>query len=438
MKLPSFLHLRERFKGGYVTSGTSTQTKRISPGELSWVNRCRYYDSIDQRHPLAKACLRTIAGQVMAQGQFLIPVTDEKGDPYPQTQKARDACNLLNAEVGLDVMLYESVIVLAKFGSVFWEKTDDPEFSFRLLPQQELIEPAERNDLGEITKWRQGSYGKVPTWDAEDIVHIGWNITTATWPYGTSLLVGLETEFDILEQLEADIKEFMHKNAFPKEMFQVGDGQFVPTGDDITAIKAKAKNWEPGEYLVTSYPIDHKSGGTGDREVKDLNNVLIFLKSQLVDGLMTPPVSFQYSSTYASSKEMMIQQRANLVVPMQRLFKRKLETEVYKPFLESKGFSVKDCPSVTFASPEAFNPDVADYYSKMVAGKIMPPRFAAKKLGIPLEEFDAWMKEEEAKQQKMFDQKMQQSKMNADQKANQEQATGDVANRATKPEAQKT
>jgi hypothetical protein len=74
----------------------------------------------------------------------------------------------------------------------------------------------------------------------------------------------------------------------------------------------------------------------------------------------------------------------------------------------------------------------------MVAGKIMPPRFAAKKLGIPLEEFDAWMKEEEEKQQKMFDQKMQQSKMNADQKANQEQATGDVANRATKPEAQKT
>jgi hypothetical protein len=128
---------------------------------------------------------------------------------------------------------------------------------------------------------------------------------------------------------------------------------------------------------------------------------------------------------------MMIQQRANLIVPMQRLFKRKLETEIYKPFLELRGFSVKDCPAVTFASPEAFKPDVADYYTKLVASKIMPPRLAAKKLGVPLEEFDAWVKEEEAKQQKLFDQKMEQN-------AQAEQTTGDVADRSLKPEDKKS
>jgi hypothetical protein len=117
---------------------------------------------------------------------------------------------------------------------------------------------------------------------------------------------------------------------------------------------------------------------------------------------------------------MMIQQRANLIVPMQRLFKRKLETEVYKPFLEGRGFSVKDCPSVSFADAEAHKVDAADYYTKLVATKIMPPRYAARKLGVPLEEFDAWMKEEEAKQQKMMDQKQQM----ADQKAQGEQAVG--------------
>jgi hypothetical protein len=368
----------------------------------------------------------------MAEGLFLTPVTDDAGQPYPRTTDAKDACNQLNVDVGLDIMIYESAILLAKNGSVFWEKTSDPEFDFRLLPQQEQIEPAAKDDIGEITRWRQGYSG--PEWDATEIVHISWNVTSTSWPYGTGLLVGLETEFEILEQLETDIKEFMHKNAFPKEMFQVGDGQYIPLGSDIEAIKSKAKNWEPGEYLITSYPIEHKSGGTGDREVRNLNDVLIFLKQQLVDGLMTPPVSFQYSSTYASSKEMMIQQRANLIVPMQRLFKRKLETEVYKPFLEGRGFSVKDCPTVNFTGAEAFKPDLADYYTKLVASKIVPPRFAAKKLGVPLEEFDAWVKEEEAKQQKMFDQKM----IQANQNAQAEQATGGVADRSLKPEQQKS
>jgi len=395
----------ESFKGGFVGAGISLKSRRINVGEFSWETRCKYYNQIDRRHPLAKACIRTIAGQVMAEGMFLLPVTDMEGKPYPQSLDAKDACDELNAQIGLDTMLYESAVTLAKYGSVFWEKSYDP-FGLRIIPNQELIEPSKTDGYGNITEWRQKTWNQtVPTWTADEIIHIGWDVTTDTWPYGTSLLVGLDTEFEILQQLKSDIKEFMHRTAFPREMYQVGDGEFVPSGDDMEVIKARIKGWEPGEYIVTSYPIEHKSGGTGDSEIRNLNDVLGFLKNELVDGLMTPPVSYQYSSTYASSKEMMIQQRANLVVPMQRTFKRKLETEVYKPYLEGSGFSVKVTPSVSFENAEAHKVDLAKFYKDLVDAGVMPPRYAAKELGVPLEEFDAWQEEKQRQQQKMFDQK---------------------------------
>jgi len=401
---------KESFKGGYVASGTTMKARRINLGELSWEAHCRYFDGLDQRHPLAKSCLRTIAGQVMANGLFLSPVVDDEGNPYPRTMEAKDACDELNARIGLDTLLYESAVTLGKFGAVFWEKSEDP-FDVRMIPCQELVEPAATDGRGNVTTWRQHIMGSMeqPTWAADEIVHIGWDVTTSTWPYGTSLLVGLETEFQIMEQLETDIKEFMHRTAFPREMYQIGDGEFVPSGTDMDTIKSKIKDWEPGEYIVTSFPIEHKSGGTGDSEVRNLNDVLGFLKAQLVDGLMTPPVSFQYSSTYASSKEMMVQQRANLVIPMQRLFKRKLETEVYKPFLESRGFSVKDTPTVHFEDAEAQKVDNSTYITALVNAGIMPPRYAARELGIPLNEFDAWVEEKRAQQEKMFQQKAEQA-----------------------------
>ena len=420
--------IQERFKGGFLLSGTATQSKKFNPGEYGWAQRCKHYDDLYKSHSLAKSCIRTLAGQVMAEGLFLIPAVDDEGKPYARTLDATEKCNKLNRDIGLDILLHESTMKLAKYGSVFWEVTYDPIFDVQLAPQQELIEPYTYDENGNITRWRQGGYGNTVSWTAEELIHIPCDVTPWSWPYGTSLYVGLESDFEILDQLKTDIKEFMHKNAFPKEMFQIGDGNFVPSGDDITAIKSKARNWEPGEYLVTSYPIEHKSGGTGDREVRNLNDVLAFIKQDQVDGMMTPPVSFQYSSTYASSKEMMLQQRANLVIPLQRIFKRTLETRIYKPFLESDGFSVLDTPAVTFENPEAHKSDVIDYYSKGVASKIFPPRWAARQLGVPLPEFDAWVKEEDEKQQKMFDQKMEQTKQQFDQKQEQaqsQQATGD-------------
>jgi len=316
----------------------------------------------------------------MAEGLFLTPQTDGKGEPYPRTQDACDECNALNRRIGLDILLYDTVINMGKFGSSFWEKDLESTFDVRLIPQQELIELAEKDEYGNPSRWRQGSFGQtLAEWSSDEIVHFGWNTTSASWPYGTSLLEGLDTEFQILEQLEVDIKEHWHKVAFPRELWQVGSPENPPLEPEIAAIKTELKNWEPGEHHVTSYNIDRKAGGVGDREVRGLDEVLTFLKQQIVDGLMTPPVSFQYSSTYASSKEMMIQQRANLVVPIQRLIKRKLENEVYKPYLEGLGYSVKqDLPHVTFESAEAHKVDVADYYMKLVATKIAPPRWVAK------------------------------------------------------------
>jgi hypothetical protein len=62
---------------------------------------------------------------------------------------------------------------------------------------------------------------RYPTWTTDETVHFSWNVATRSCVHDTSLLVGLEHMFEMLEQLETGIKEFMHKNAFPKEMFRV-------------------------------------------------------------------------------------------------------------------------------------------------------------------------------------------------------------------------
>ena len=150
--------------------------------------------------------------------------------------------------------------------------------------------------------------------------------------------------------------------------------------------------------------------------MENLGEILAFVKDQIVDGSMTAPVSKQYNSTQASLTEMAPIFRANLIAPLQRIIKRKIEHEVYRPLLMSKGFSVRVTPVLSFEAPDARRDEEALYYSTLVNAGIMPPEVAAKELGFE-EEFLKWKKEKEAREEEMF----QAGKLNQPQQQNVEQ-----------------
>jgi len=399
----------EKFKGFFVSGSSVTKKRKFWQGEKSWQDRCKFYNQIYERFPLAKAQILTIAGQLTAEGVFTEAAFNE-GPHKESSLKAKDKIDELNEQIGLDTLLYETSAGMAKYGGCFWEKTWQPRFDTRIIPAQELIEPDEKDLIGNIVRWRQNVWGqrKAPSWSAEEIVHFAWNITSKSWPYGTSLLTGLDVVFEILEQLETDIKEFMHHSAFPYELWQVGNPDYRPTDTEVNTIKTKVKNWEPGEHHVTSYPIDLKTGGTGDKQITQLNDVLNFLKDECIDGLLVPPISKQWSSTMASATEMLPWAQANLIRPMQRIIKRKIEKEIYQPYLEDLGFSVKVTPKLSFESPDAHKDEEAEYWALQVQSGIVPAKYAAEQQGFDMEKIEQYQQEEDEKKEEMFQNQPQQ------------------------------
>lgn len=387
------LSVTEQFKGFFASGQPTRRPRKFSTGELSWKKRCQYAEAIMNRHPLAKSQILTIAGQLMADGVFT-EVSHTEGPHARRAEEAKDIIDDFNRQIGLDTLLYDTAVNMGKLGSCFWEKTDTPTFDVEMFTQQETIEPAEQDANGRITKWRQDQ----TIWNTDQIIHFPWNITAFSWPYGTTLFSGLGQVFEILEQLQFDVQEFMHHAAFPYELWQVGDGQYVPLGTEVESIQSAIKNWEPGEHHVTSYPIELKTGGTGDRTITNLNDILDFLYNECIDGLMMPPISKQYNSTEASAKEMMPWARANLIQPMQRIIKRIIENQVYNPLLELHDYSLKVCPKLSFESPDAHKDEEMEYMSQGVMAGILPAKLAAEMLGLDMEKWEQYMNEEVKRQ----------------------------------------
>ena len=231
-----------------------------------------------------------------------------------------------------------------------------------------------------------------------EVIHFPWNVSTLTWPYGMSLYVGLETEFQALAQMELDLQQYGHKTAFPKEVWSVGNDTFQAQDTDVASINTKVKTWEPGDSFVTNLPVALTQGGVGDRKIEGLDTTLNFYKDQIIDGLMIPPISKQYNATQASAKEMMPWAQANLIIPMQRIVKRTIEQEVYAPYLMNMGFSIRTVPRMLFEPPDAHKEEDATYYSQLVTAGIMPPLVAARELGFE-EEFIKWDKEQQLRKQ---------------------------------------
>lgn len=399
-----WLRSSEKFKGFFDTGRAKRKgTTKFHLGEYTWRERCKHYDLLTQEHGMAKQSTVTIAGQLVAEGVFT-EAKERDGKPYPRSEEAKRLCDDLNERIGLETMLYDTGITLAKYGSCFWEKTWSPEFDVRIIPMQEAIEPSKVNDVGEIVEWKQNLWGTqhTPTWSDREIVHHSWNVTTQSWPYGTSLLVGLEVILGTLQQLEVSAKDYMEKQAWPYEALQIGDGQYMPDDSELQTVKSKWKARQVGENIITTLPTQMHQGGTGGAPIRELSNLIDFLYNEAIDSTMIPPISRQYNATEASAKVMMPHAHATIVTPMQRIIKRRIEEEIYKPYLELHDFSVRVCPRVVFHPPDFHKEEDGEYYSKLVLAGIAPPRWAAKKLGVPEEEFDKWLEEEEKREADQF------------------------------------
>ncbi len=355
----------------------------------------------------------------MQQGIFT-EAAYEDGPHATRSEEAKDRCDDLNRELGLNVMLYDTVVAQTKYGSCFWEKTFEPTYDVRIIPMQEAIEPAQVNDVGEITLWRQALWGvsNPPTWTNDEIVHFAWNVSSKSWPYGTSMLIGLDTEFKALETIEQATSDYAEKQGLPKELWQVGDRDYVPSGTEVDAIRSKIKNWTAGEEFVTSYPINRIAGGTGEHPLSEISKILDFYYTHIVDGMMIAPISKQWSSTMASAEEMELVQRAHLIVPLQRLIARKMEREVYRPYLESLGYSVKVCPRVMWEAPDAHKDEEAEYWALQVQSGIVPPEYAAMQQGFDMDQIKR-MRNEELRRQAEQMQYQKQFPINPKQSARQ-------------------
>ena len=377
---------RGKFKGFFDHYPTGKKKKTYHLFDKGWQRRFEQYDKWTVEFPEIKSELLTIAGQVMADGVFLESAQSKSKGEYPRAENAKEWCEDVNRKIGLDVLIHETAYKLPKYGSVFWEKTWTPEFDIRLIPGQQYIKPLERLPTSEVTRWHQVIKGKqTAEWTKEQIIVFTWNEGAFT-PYGTSLLDGMDVYLEGLHDLINNVVEYMKKTAWPGNLFQIGDQEFHPMSSEVDAIRSKIKNFAPGDNYVTSFPIDHKVVGPATAEPRMLPDVLQFFKTGIIDGLMTVPVSMQNQRSLASAEEMGRQERANLILPFQRLLKRKIEREVYWPYLESEGFAFRVVPSLSFESPEAHRDEDALYYTALVNARIITREVAAKKLGFEPED----------------------------------------------------
>ncbi len=403
MKFP--LRLRERFKGFFLVSGAEDKPKRFNPGEKSWEARCKHYGEIYDSYGLAKAQILTVAGQLVANDISFQPV-----DGSARAKEAVKACEDWNAEVNMRSLLYDGTVSIGKYGSCFWERTYEPEYRVRMMPQIEKVEPHEVNEINEVDSWRvrYGTSNPTVFKAPEEIIPTHWNVSSASWPYGNSILTGIDTEFEIKSKLEENISRFVEKQAFPKEVVAVGDRDMQPSNTDVSAVRSQWRNWNPGQTVVTSFPVKYIAGGTTTKNISNLAEILGFIKDDATDAMMIPPISKQYSSTEASARAMMPWARTNLIQPIQWLWSNTLEKTVYPPLLMLRGYSVKLTPRILWMPKDQNFSEDAVTWSALVTSGICPPRWAAQKLGIPLDEFDRWQEEK----QKLQMEQMQAQKLN--------------------------
>jgi hypothetical protein len=371
--------------------------------------------------------LFTLAGLATAQGVFYKPAEKktERKKPYKVATETEETTYALAEEALYRVekfskeqkvvsKFYETVFRMAKYGGCFWEISTEPVFTFRIPPLQECIEPAEADDQGQITRWRQVVQNTVTAeWTREELVLIPFlGETTATWPYAPSLLTGTETESEMLISLEESTKDYSEKQAWPYEVLQLGDGSANSASvldEDFSVARSEWKNRKPGEGIATrNMPVAIIPGGTGSAPIRELAVLCDLMKKNLNDAVMVPGVSQLYNATEASAKVLTAHVMTTLGQPIQWRLGEYFQDNLLKPWLEASGFSRKSCPDVIFESPDVHKVEEGEYWTSLVQAKIQSPQQACDHLGLEYDE--AYWSEQLKREQEQFDKQLQAKK----------------------------
>jgi hypothetical protein len=396
----------ERYKAQYDKQASSKPKRQVFyQGQNSWKARCEHNDKLADDYSIAKMAPFGLAGLVTAQGVWFKPAVNKNDETYPLAEEALYRCEKFRREQLVNSKFYDTVYRMAKYGGCFWEITTDPEYSFRIAPMQECIEPAEADDQGNITRWVQYVNGtKTAEWTSKELVLVPFiGVTTSTWPYAPSIYAGLDNELEMLTGLEESANEYSKKQAWPYEVLQLGDNENPVSDEAFSDARSEWKGRQPGEGLVTDVPTQILAGGTGSAPIRELATLADLMKDNVVDSVMIPPVSKLYNSTEASSKEMNKNTMTTLGQPVQWIITSYFCEYILKPMLEAAGFSRKSCPEVVFESPDVHKVEDGQFWTSLVSAKIATPMQAAEHLGIEYDQdyFDEQLKlqQEQFKQQ---------------------------------------
>lgn len=362
-----------------------------------------YSDTMSEYYngfPKVKQAILSIAGQVVADGVFLVPAKrynkeKNKWETYPESIEAWLLCEKLNKKIQIKRFLNDISKKMVKYGSCFTEKTLNPFFNIRLVPNQKYMKPRWSKTTATLRGWELSKRYGTPwaRYGVDEVALFPWDVDENA-PYGTSLMVGLGTDLDSLKTIKKNVNKYVERQAFASNLIQVGDESFHPGPDDIDTITSKVKNRDPGEDLVTGYPINHKSVGPGRVESNMVPDFMEHVSTEIDDGLMIPPISRQVQATEASIVRVLENSRANLIIPIQEIIKSVMENEVYWPYLEDLGKSRRVVPDLMFESPEAGKNEAAAYYVQLVQNGIVTPEQAAEALNEDYDE-EYWKRQEE-------------------------------------------
>lgn len=368
--------------------------------KFNFTEYCRKFAYYYDKYPQIKSATIGIAGQVRGEGTFVVEAEnkDTEGEPYT-TQRSKDAANLirkLNKRIDVDQLIFDTALRMVKYGTSFIEKDTSGTYSVQLInpKYQPYLKPEYKKNSLIIDAWttKQRKNGKGITWKSDEISVFAWDVDV-NWPYGTSLLTGVDNEVQSIDRLRQSSIDYAKQNAYPFDVIQVGDSEFQPGDTYMNSLRSSIKNRGAGGIQVTNAPVSGYTAGAGSKGVDFVTDQMKFHRDQLSDGLIAPPLSKLYDSTEASAKVTRSWVREVLINPIQHIISTKFEKEIYQPYLLERGYSIRNIPSLEFNIPETMRADEITAIATLVAAKVITPMQACKDLGYDYDEA-YWMEQQ--------------------------------------------
>jgi len=333
------------FKG---STALATRGTKRHPGEITRVELWRRFDKLFRTRSEVSRSILKIAGRVVSRGY----ITHPQGDG-PDAEKAKKLCDDFAGQISLDQLIYEGTIWLCLHGNSYIEKKliGQKIVDARLFPWQDQIEPSEIAEDGEVAGWRQVRYGReIAVFSTDELTGLRLPPVDEDG-FGTSLIESVMLSVITSGQVDRDIKDYLHKSAWPKEMYQVGEPGDKVDDSTVSEAYAKVKRWKPGDSYIANYPVKYTACGVGQVESRAFPEIIKVLNNRSIDGLIVPPLSMLYNATEASARAMLDDLQVAIIQPIQRIWKRKIETEIFKPLIVGEAIDEKFTPSIDFMPP---------------------------------------------------------------------------------------